>query len=67
MQEAFGVVVAGELGPLKDKAFRVGHMGNVNRSDILSTLGAIEGSLSKEGYKFQLRAGPSAANTVLTR
>jgi len=67
MQEAFGVVVAGELGPLKDKAFRVGHMGNVNRSDILSTLGAIEGSLSKEGYKFQLGAGTSAANTVLTR
>jgi aspartate aminotransferase-like enzyme len=49
MQEGFGVIVAGELGPLKDKAFRVGHMGNVNRSDILATLGAIEGSLSKEG------------------
>jgi len=67
MQEGFGVVVAGELGPLKDKAFRVGHMGNVNRSDILATLGAIEGSLSKEGYKFQLGAGTSAANTVLAR
>jgi len=67
MQEEFGVVVAGELGPLKNKAFRVGHMGNVNRSDILATLGAIEGSLSKEGYKFQLGAGTSAANTVLAR
>jgi len=67
MQEEFGIVVAGELGPLREKAFRVGHMGNVNRSDILATLGAIEGSLSKEGYKFQLGAGTSAANTVLTR
>jgi alanine-glyoxylate transaminase/serine-glyoxylate transaminase/serine-pyruvate transaminase len=62
----FGIVVAGELGPLKEKAFRVGHMGNVNRSDILATLGATEGSLSRQGYKFQLGAGVSAANTVLT-
>jgi len=65
MQEGFGVVVAGELGPLREKAFRVGHMGNVNRSDILATLGAVEGSLSREGYKFHLGAGTSAANTVL--
>jgi aspartate aminotransferase-like enzyme len=66
MHEGFGIVVAGELGPLREKAFRVGHMGNVNRSDILATLGAIEGSLSKEGYKFQLGAGTSAANKILT-
>jgi len=65
MQEEFGIVVAGELGPLKEKAFRVGHMGNVNRSDILATLGAIEGSLNKEGYKFQLGTGTSTANSVL--
>jgi len=67
MQEEFGIVVAGELGPLREKAFRVGHMGNVNRSDILATLGAIEGSLSEQGYKFQLGAGISAANAVLTK
>ena len=66
MLDGFGIVVAGELGPLREKAFRVGHMGNVNRSDILATLAAIEGSLSKEGYKFQLGAGISAANAVLT-
>lgn len=66
MQKGFGIVVAGELGPLKEKAFRVGHMGNVNRSDILATLAAIEGSLSKEGLKFQLGAGTAAANNVLT-
>jgi aspartate aminotransferase-like enzyme len=38
MAEDYGVVVAGGLGSLKDKAFRVGHMGNINRSDILATL-----------------------------
>ncbi len=33
MAEDYGVVGAGGLGSLKDKAFRVGHMGNVNRSE----------------------------------
>lgn len=65
MVEEYGVVIAGELGPLKDKAFRVGHMGNVNRNDILATLAAIEGSLSKQGHKFQKGAAISAANSTL--
>ncbi len=65
MAEDYGVVVAGELGPLKDKAFRVGHMGNVNRSDILSTLSAVEGSLQKQGYRFQPGSAVAAANHSL--
>jgi aspartate aminotransferase-like enzyme len=65
MSEEYGVVIAGGLGPLKDKAFRVGHMGNVNRTDILATLGAIEGSLSKQQVKFRSGAGVSAANIAL--
>ena len=65
MAEEYGVVIAGELGPLKDKAFRVGHLGNVNRNDILATLAAIEGSLSKQGHKFQKGAAISAANSTL--
>jgi aspartate aminotransferase-like enzyme len=67
MLDRFGIVVAGELGPLREKAFRVGHMGSVNQSDILATLSAVEGSLSREGYKFQPGAGIGAANTVLAR
>jgi aspartate aminotransferase-like enzyme len=65
MAEEYGVVIAGGLGPLKDKAFRVGHMGNVNRNDILSTLSAIEGSLEKQGYRFHPGSGVSAANHIL--
>jgi len=65
MAEDYGVVVAGELGPLKDKAFRVGHMGNVNRSDILSTLSAVEGSLQRQAYRFQPGSGVAAANRSL--
>ncbi len=67
MAEEYGVVVAGGLGPLKEKAFRVGHMGNLNRNDVLATLSAIEGSLEKQGYRFQLGSGVSAANRTLLK
>lgn len=65
MAEECGIVVAGGLGPLKEKAFRVGHMGNVNRNDVLATLSAIEGSLKKQGYRFQPGSGVWAANRTL--
>jgi len=66
MAEDYGIIIAGGLGPLKEKAFRVGHMGNVNNSDVLATLSAIEGSLAKQGYRFQPGLGVSAANHALT-
>lgn len=56
-----GVIVAGGLGQLRGKIFRVGHMGNVSANDIVATIGAIEGSLSQLGYLFQLGAGVGAA------
>lgn len=65
MAEQYGVVVAGGLGPLKEKAFRVGHMGNVNRNDILATISAIEGSLAEQHFDFKPGAGVAAANRAL--
>ncbi|MEM3730493.1 MAG: alanine--glyoxylate aminotransferase family protein [Candidatus Bathyarchaeia archaeon] len=56
-----GVVVASMLGPLKGKGFRVGHMGNINQNDIISTIGAIEATLRHLGYKFDYGAGLKAA------
>jgi len=56
-----GVVVAGGLGPLKGKIFRVGHMGNVNLNDIMSTVGAMEVMLRSLGYSFEQGAGLKAA------
>ena len=38
---AQGVVVAGALGPIAGKAFRVGHMGNIGTAEIERTLAAI--------------------------
>jgi len=61
-----GVIVAGGLlPPIKAKYFRVGHMGAVTGSDILTTVGAIEQGLAKVGYRFQLGGGLAAAQAVL--
>src|SRR5690554_352012 len=53
-----GIVLAGGLLPaLKSKYFRIGHMGSVNRADLLATVGAIETVLRNNGYKHELGAG----------
>jgi len=40
-----GVVVAGGLGPIAGRAFRLGHMGNIGAAEVATTLTAVEGSL----------------------
>lgn len=45
------VILAGGLLPeMKEKYFRVGHMGSVTDGDILTTVGAIKSALSQCGY-----------------
>jgi aspartate aminotransferase-like enzyme len=56
-----GIIVAGGLGPLKGKSFRVGHIGNVSQNDIMSTIAAIEATLRNMGYLFNHGAGLAAA------
>ena len=60
-----GIVVASTIGPIKGKGFRVGHMGNVGENDVLSTIGAIETTLTHLGYKIGLGAGLTAAQNKL--
>jgi alanine-glyoxylate transaminase/serine-glyoxylate transaminase/serine-pyruvate transaminase len=64
MAEKYGIVVAGGLGPLSQKVFRVGHMGNINRNDLLATIGAVEGSLTQQNFQFT-SSGVAAANRTL--
>jgi len=49
-----GIVVAPTIGTLKGKGFRVGHMGNVNQNDIISTIGALEATLQDLGYDIHI-------------
>ncbi|WP_452231075.1 pyridoxal-phosphate-dependent aminotransferase family protein [Lacinutrix sp. MEBiC02404] len=62
------VIVAGGLLPeLKTKYFRVGHMGAVTSSDIISTLSAIEFALVKSGFPFQSGIGLSTFQKILNK
>jgi len=65
MAEKYGVVIAGGLGPLSQKVFRVGHMGNVDCNDLLATIAGIEGSLAEQGYSFTTGKAVAAANHAL--
>jgi alanine-glyoxylate transaminase/serine-glyoxylate transaminase/serine-pyruvate transaminase len=61
-----GVIMAGGLLPdLKSKYFRIGHMGSVNPSDILSSIAAIETALLACGYGIKPGTGLNAAQELL--
>jgi alanine-glyoxylate transaminase/serine-glyoxylate transaminase/serine-pyruvate transaminase len=61
-----GVILAGGLHPdIKARYFRIGHMGVVNGSDVLATIGAIETGLAEAGHDFEPGAGLAAAQEIL--
>lgn len=61
-----GVILAGGLHPeIKDRYFRIGHMGVVDGSDVRATIGALEQGLLKAGYKFEQGTGLAAAQEIL--
>ncbi|MDX2414903.1 MAG: alanine--glyoxylate aminotransferase family protein [Bacteroidales bacterium] len=61
-----GVIMAGGLLPdIKSKYFRIGHMGSVNQSDILSSIAAIESALLSCGYSIKPGIGLNAAQEIL--
>ncbi|MEI6171355.1 MAG: hypothetical protein WCQ45_02585 [bacterium] len=63
---AAGVVVAGGLHPdLRDRTFRVGHMGAVCAGDVLAAPGAIEAGLRAVGCVVGPGAGVAAAARAL--
>jgi alanine-glyoxylate transaminase/serine-glyoxylate transaminase/serine-pyruvate transaminase len=63
-----GVAVAGGLHPsIRDKYFRVGHMGVVTYADIFATLSAIERALSVSGYSFEMGVGVGAAEKIVSQ
>lgn len=57
MKEDFDIVVANGQNALKDKIFRMGTLGFVCDRDLISAVGALEATLYKAGYKFELGKG----------
>lgn len=62
-----GVVVAGGLGPVAGQVFRLGHMGNLTREQIIFAFDAIEKTLLNLGYAFALGDGVETVRSLLVR
>jgi aspartate aminotransferase-like enzyme len=58
------VVVAGGLGKLKGRVFRIGHMGNISYSQVEFALSSVEKTLSEIGYEFRAGSAVQAAKEV---
>jgi aspartate aminotransferase-like enzyme len=65
MRDEFGVEVAGGMGRLKGRIFRVGSMGVVSGEDVLATVEATAKSLAKQGYKASVEEALEAARRAL--
>ena len=59
------IEIAGGLGELKGKIFRIGHMGEVTANDIIAIIAALERTLLKLGYEIKLGTGILAVQEKL--
>jgi alanine-glyoxylate transaminase/serine-glyoxylate transaminase/serine-pyruvate transaminase len=51
-RERFQVAFAGGLGPFEGKAFRIGHLGDLNAAMILGCLAGVEAAMLAQGIPF---------------
>ena len=59
-RERFDVAIAGGLGPLAGRAFRIGHLGDLNAAMILGCVAGVEAALRAQG----VRVGPGTQAAV---
>ena len=52
-----GIVVAGGLAAYAGRMFRLGHMGNIDKHDLISVIATIERALYRAGMPVELRKG----------
>ncbi|MEY4884083.1 MAG: hypothetical protein RIS34_1937 [Pseudomonadota bacterium] len=51
-RDRFQVAIAGGLGPLAGRVFRIGHLGDMNAAMILGCLGGVEAAMTVQGIPF---------------
>jgi alanine-glyoxylate transaminase/serine-glyoxylate transaminase/serine-pyruvate transaminase len=51
-RERFEVAIAGGLGPLAGRVFRIGHLGDINEPMVLGCLGGVEAAMKVQGIPF---------------
>jgi aspartate aminotransferase-like enzyme len=65
MENKYGVVVAGEIGSIKDVGLRIGIMGTVNVNHVIQTITALELSLKDMKIIDRVGAGIEAALKII--
>ncbi len=65
MHNKYGVYIAGSQAPHKGEFFRISHLGYIGRFDIITTLSALEMTLSELGYECELGESLKAAEKIL--
>jgi alanine-glyoxylate transaminase / serine-glyoxylate transaminase / serine-pyruvate transaminase len=63
-REQFQVAIAGGLGPLQGRVFRIGHLGDINEAMILGCLAGVEAAMAVQGVAHG-RGGVTAALEAL--
>ena len=65
LRDGFGITVAGGQDHAKGKIFRVSHIGDVDRSDMVAFVSALESVLKSLGHDFVQGAGVSKVSEIL--
>lgn len=64
LRDTHGISIAGGQAELKGKIFRIGHIGYVDKFDIITVISAVEITLSKLGYSLTEGSGVGAVEKV---
>jgi alanine-glyoxylate transaminase/serine-glyoxylate transaminase/serine-pyruvate transaminase len=64
-RERFQVAIAGGLGPLAGRVFRIGHLGDMNEATILGALAGVEAAMSVQGIPFGAGGVAAAAQALI--
>ncbi len=66
LRDRFGITVAGGQDEAKGKIFRISHIGDIDKTDTLSVISAVECVLNDLGYSFDFGAATKTASEILT-
>jgi aspartate aminotransferase-like enzyme len=65
LNDKYGITIAGGQDHIKDRVFRVSHMGYLDALDMVTAVAAVEMTLKDLGHAVQLGAGVRAAEEVI--
>ncbi|MEM0216990.1 MAG: alanine--glyoxylate aminotransferase family protein [Candidatus Bathyarchaeia archaeon] len=64
MWEKYNVQIAGGMGKLKGKIFRIGNMGIISKKEVLATIHAFACAINEAGYAVDLKKGLETVEAV---